>query len=81
MPLVFEDGIVRFDGHCLVDEALVLLDGFKISPAAVVDLGGCTSLHAALLQVLASAQPEIVALPEDRLLAAIVRRAVGKDST
>ena len=78
MPLAFEEGIVRFEGHCLVEEALSLLDCFKDASPRVVYLDQCISMHTALLQVLASARPEIAALPEGRALTAIVRRIVGE---
>ncbi|MDR3374194.1 MAG: hypothetical protein P4L98_10745 [Ancalomicrobiaceae bacterium] len=78
MPLAFEEGIVRFEGHCLVEEALALVDCFKTSPLPIVHLDRCLSMHAALLQVLASARPEIATLPEGRALAAVVQRIVGE---
>jgi hypothetical protein len=78
MPVVFEEGIVRFEGHCLVEEALSLLDCFKDASPRVVYLDQCISMHTALFQVLASARPAIATLPEGRALAALVRRIAGE---
>jgi hypothetical protein len=76
MALVHEGDVVRFDGHCSVEEALPLLDRMNETPSLRVALADCETLHTALLQVLAAARPEIVSMPANPMLAALVERLV-----
>jgi hypothetical protein len=77
MPVTVRKGVVRLSGHCLVEEAMTLLEMLQTRAGAAVDLRTCKSLHTALLQVLVAARPTLAALPADPPLADIVRRAVG----
>jgi hypothetical protein len=78
MSLLFDQGVIRFDGHCAVEEAMTLLEIFQVAPDAAVDLGNCDGMHAALLQVMVAARPHILSLPVERLLADLVTRMVGE---
>lgn len=61
-------GTARFDGVCAVDEALPFAEWLEAAPAPRVDLGGCTELHTALLQLLLAARPAVAVPPEDAFL-------------
>lgn len=78
MPLVHDGDVVRFDGHCEVEEALPFLERLNEPPSLRVALADCATLHTALLQVLAAARPEIVSMPANRMLATLVERLVGE---
>ncbi|WP_448204674.1 hypothetical protein [Azospirillum sp. sgz302134] len=68
MPIRFEDRTARFDGPCTVDEAIPLAEWLEATHGARVDLGRCTGLHTALLQVLMAARVSVAAEPEDAFL-------------
>jgi nicotinic acid phosphoribosyltransferase len=74
MPLTVTKTLARFEDVCTVEEALPLLEFLKTQDHAKADLSRCTYLHSALLQLLYMAKAEIVALPEDPLLARWVDR-------
>ena len=68
MPLRYEDGTVYFDDHCVVDEALELVEFFNANPAARVDMSRCSTVHTALIQILPVASlSELVAPTEPSL--------------
>ena len=77
MALVFDQGIVRFDGHCVVEDAMKLLEIFQTAPEAQVDLTACQTMHMALLQVLVAARPRVVASPANRTMADLIHRMIG----
>ena len=77
MPLRFEQDKVYFDGHCVVDEALPLLEFLKDGDGHEVELAGCDTMHTALLQVLAALRPNIASLPPEPHLATLVSRLAG----
>ena len=68
MPIRFEDQTARFDSACSVDEAIPLAEWLAATEAPRVDLGRCTGLHTALLQVLMAARAPVAAEPEDAFL-------------
>lgn len=72
MPIRFEGETARFDGACTVDEAIPLAEWMEATDAPRVDLGPCTGLHTALLQVLMAARATVAADPEDAFLKAWV---------
>jgi len=76
MPIRFEDKTARFDGACTVDEAIPLAEWLEATEAPQLDLGRCTGLHTALLQVLMAARATVAAEPEDAFLRAWVMPAL-----
>jgi len=73
MPIRFEADVAVFEGACAVDEVMDLagwLDGRGLDGqgGARVDLGRCTGLHTALLQLLMAARAEVAVEPEDGFL-------------
>ncbi|EJW10868.1 hypothetical protein A33M_3937 [Rhodovulum sp. PH10] len=72
MPLRFDGPTVRFEGLCMVEEALGLVEHWRETPPGTVDLSTCTHVHTALLQVLAAAAPAEVIPPSDPTLARFV---------
>ncbi|SMH33601.1 hypothetical protein [Azospirillum agricola] len=63
-------GTARFEGVCAVDEALPLAEWLEAAAEPRVDLGACTELHTALLQLLLAAGPAVAVAvaPEDAFL-------------
>lgn len=68
MPLDLSGNVARFADVCTVEEALDLLEWARQNTPPRVDLGACTHLHTALLQVLMASDARIVAPPEDPFL-------------
>lgn len=68
MPIRYDKSVAHFDGACLPDEALELIEWLRGCKAPKVDLRACSHLHTALLQVLLAARPQIVAPPENAVL-------------
>ncbi|KAA0687634.1 hypothetical protein [Azospirillum brasilense] len=68
MPIRFEDRTARFEGACTVEEAIPLAEWLCAMEEPRLDLGGCTALHTALLQVLLAAGRPIAVPPEDAFL-------------
>jgi hypothetical protein len=77
MPLNFTEDTVTADGAAIVEDALTLLEFLQSHANAKVDLGSCTHLHTAVLQVLLAATPEIVALPREAFLARWLSQALS----
>ncbi|MBF0335898.1 MAG: hypothetical protein HQL40_20035 [Alphaproteobacteria bacterium] len=69
MPIRYEKTTAHFEGACLPDEALALIEWLNVRKSPKVDLRACEHLHAALLQVLLAARPRIVEPPADPFLA------------
>lgn len=69
MPLVFDKKLVRFEGICMVEDAVSLIEHLRHHRAAQVDLSDCSYLHSALLQLLMVAKPKVVVPPNDTFLA------------
>ncbi len=78
MPIRFEDQTARFDGACTVDEAIPLAEWLEATESPRLDLGPCTGLHTALLQVLMAARAAVAAEPEDAFLKAWVMPALTR---
>lgn len=79
MPIRFEDRTARFDGACTVDEAIPLAEWLEATEAPRLDLGPCTGLHTALLQVLMAGRATVAAAPEDAFLRNWVMPALAKE--
>ncbi|MBK3733979.1 hypothetical protein GAY29_12790 [Azospirillum brasilense] len=78
MPIRFEDRTARFEGACTVEEAIPLAEWLCAVEAPRLDLGGCTALHTALLQVLLAAGKPVAVPPEDAFLKGWVMPVLGK---
>ena len=68
MPIRFDGSTARFEGVCSVEEALPLSDWLLATADARLDLGSCTELHTAVLQVLMAAGRPVAVPPEDAFL-------------
>lgn len=80
MPIRFEGTTARLEGVCGVEEALPLSDWLLATDGARLDLGLCTELHTAVLQVLmAAGRP--VAAPADPFLARWVMPVLQENPT
>lgn len=69
MPLRYDGSTVHFEDHCIVDEALELVEFFSNTEAATADLSRCASAHTALIQILPFAGLKEVIAPSDPSLA------------
>jgi hypothetical protein len=81
MPLDFVGETAVCDGDTVVEDALPLLEFLQSQGSAKVDLGSCTHLHTAVLQVLLAGRPEIIALPQEAFLARWLPAILGQPST
>ncbi|WP_454715649.1 hypothetical protein [Caulobacter segnis] len=76
----YRDGdVVYLTGHCRVEDAETLAALLQPSEGVIVDISGCDSLHAAVVQVLLAFDAPVVGEPaesflRDRLLAALIRK-------
>jgi hypothetical protein len=75
-----DDGVVYLSGHCRVEDAETLAALLQPSEGVTVDISGCDSLHAAVVQVLLAFDAPVVGAPVDpflrnRLLPALIRKA------
>jgi hypothetical protein len=68
MPIEYKKNQVVFRDITSVDEAEGLLEWLQNKPAAKVDLGACTHLHPANLQVLMASHSRISVWPKDETL-------------
>lgn len=64
---------IVLEGTCPSEEAEVLLQRLLATPEAVVDLQRCESLHAAVIQVLLAAKPNLQLPPMDTAVGRWVR--------
>ena len=81
MPLNFANDTVTADAVPTVEDALPLLEYLQSQAGARVDLGACTHLHTAVLQVLMAARPTMVTLPRDAFLARWLPGVLGDQIT
>jgi hypothetical protein len=79
MPIEYKKNQVVFRDIVSVDEAEGLLEWLQNKPAAKVDLGACTHLHPANLQVLMAAKVRITIWPNDAKLRAWLETALKFD--
>ena len=70
MPIEFQKKTAVFREGVTVDEAEALLEWLQRKPFAKIDLGPCTHLHPANLQVLLAARATIAHWPRDPALKA-----------
>ena len=76
MPIEYKKNQALFSDIVSVEEAEGLLEWLQNKPAAKVDLGACTHLHPANLQVLMAAKSRITAWPNDANLRAWLETAL-----
>ena len=76
MPIEYKKNQALFRDIVSVDEAEGLLEWLQNKPAAKVDLGACTHLHPANLQVLMAANSRISVWPNDANLRAWLETAL-----
>lgn len=76
MPIEYKKNHAVFLDIVSVDEAEGLLEWLQNKPAAKVDLGACTHLHPANLQVLMAAKSRITVWPNDADLRAWLETAL-----
>lgn len=65
MAIAYDKKKAQFADFVSVEEAEGLLQWLQSNPKGKLNLAACTHLHAANLQVLMAAKPNIVAWPED----------------
>ncbi len=70
MPFRVEGGVVRLEGHCLVDEAPELFQALLALDAPAIDLDKVESLHTAVAQVLIASRGSLQHPPTDPVLSA-----------
>ena len=68
MSVTIEDGVIRLQGACPIEDAEVLLRGLLEHPGTPVDWSGCDQAHGAVIQVLMAARPAMVGSPTDPFL-------------
>lgn len=76
MPIEYKKNLAVFSDIATVEEAEGLLEWLQNKPAAKVDLGACTHLHPANLQVLMAANSRIAVWPKDVNLRAWLETAL-----
>lgn len=76
MPIEYKKNQAVFRDIATVEEAEGLLEWLQNKPAAKVDLGACTHLHPANLQVLMAAKSRITAWPNDANLRGWLKTAL-----
>ena len=79
MPIDYQKKQALFHDIVSVDEAEGLLEWLQNKPAAKIDLGACTHLHPANLQVLMAAKRRIAVWPNDADLRAWLETALKFD--
>ena len=76
MTIQYKKNQAVFRDVVSVEEAEALLEWLQKKPAARVDLGACSHVHPANLQVLMTAQPTVSAWPTDTGLATWLQSAL-----
>lgn len=79
MPIEYKKNLALFRDIASVDEAEGLLEWLLNKAAAKVDLGACTHLHPANLQVLIAAKSRIAVWPNDASLRAWLETVLKLD--
>jgi len=72
MSVHLEEGKIRIEGRCRIEEAETLLALLLEDSGRAVDLSTAGPLHAAVVQILLAAKPVISAAPDDPFLCAHV---------
>jgi hypothetical protein len=72
-------GVIALAGRCGVEEAEELQRHLLAAPEAIVDWTGCESLHAAVVQVLLAARPQIRGAPSSAFLEKHIAPLLGSE--
>lgn len=80
MRIEHREGVAALHGHCRVADAETLASLLQQSPGITLDVSGCESLHAAVVQAILAFRPPVVGAPADpflknHLLTALAREA------
>lgn len=67
-----EDAVIHLEGACPVEEAERLLELLQSGTPTGIDMGGCRSVHTAVLQLLLASPLPIHVAPAEPLLAALL---------
>ncbi len=78
MPITFKKNRAVFTEIVGVEEAEGFLEWLHKYPKGKIDLTNCTHLHAANLQVLMAARPEVTVFPSDSEFAGWLVSALKK---
>jgi hypothetical protein len=73
MSVRLDDGIIRLEGDCPVEDAEPLLELLQATPGARLDWRGCGRLHSAVLQVVLATAPDCIGPCGDPFVARWVR--------
>jgi hypothetical protein len=76
MPIDVSDGVLILRDTVTVDDAESLREQLAAAPALGLDLGACSHLHTAALQVLMAAARPVRAWPADPVCARWMRSAL-----
>jgi hypothetical protein len=68
MTVRIENGLIRLEGRCRIEEAETLLGLLLEDGERQVDLSKCDALHSAVVQILMAASPSISRPPVDPFL-------------
>jgi hypothetical protein len=77
MSLRLDGNIVYLEGACGVEDAEPLLQAVQSVPGIVMNVGGATHLHAAIVQVLMALRPALTGVPPDPFLRQFVLPAAA----
>ncbi|MBP2314266.1 hypothetical protein [Azospirillum soli] len=75
------NGVIHLEGHCPVEDAEPLLEALQAGGDAALELGGCGSVHTAVLQLLLASRTRVLTPPADALLARLLRNGRAPDGT
>jgi hypothetical protein len=78
MTVRAQDGAIRLEGDCPIDDAEALLRALSAAPGASVDWRDCDRAHTAVIQVLMAARPTLVGPPRGETLARWIDGIVGR---
>lgn len=76
MSIEYEEDLALFRDVATVEEAEKLLEWMQNRPGARLDLGPCSHLHSAVLQVLMASSHRITTWPNDATLRAWLETAL-----
>ena len=75
MPIRFVEGsepAAIFDGRCVAEDADLFVEWLRRTYDPAIDLGSCSDLHTALVQLLLGSKVRVTALPADTILAGLI---------
>lgn len=69
MTVRMDKASIRLEGDCPVGDAETLLALMQAEPARPIDLGGCGTMHSAVIQLLLAMRPRLIGEPGDDFVA------------